>query len=126
MTKQTLFLSIILIFSFTHHCSAMETQQNDKIIAFEQGLLTIIPGKIIKHGYKCDWWGNQKSIYTFGERNDALINLLHYEKHIHEPQYSKEYFLPLLIKLSIKQPNTYIEQLGPFYNKTHREAKEAI
>lgn len=127
MIRHKLLIFTILNTLSIYNCFGMELEKSDKIIRLDQGLLTTIPGKTIISGYESTWYGALTKIEKIGTRNDALINLLYYETYVkNDAPYDREYFKPLLIKLTIQQTNIFIQNFGDFYTKIRREAKEAI
>jgi hypothetical protein len=114
----------------TYNCFNMELQiQDNTITPLNNGLLTIVSGTITKTGYKYDSRGSEKKIEKTFNKTDTLTNLLHCTACTHDDsRYTQAYFTPIIIKLTIKQPNSYIEYLGEFnkFNAHRHEAKAAI
>ena len=107
-------ISIISVYSY-----GMDT----KTIPLNNGLLTTIVGIVSQTGYTT--LGFSRHITSTSQKTDTLINLIGYQKNLDNSKGAGpvEIFCPIVFIVVADQ---YIEELGQYNKKIHREAKEAI
>jgi hypothetical protein len=97
--------------------------ENNKIIPLDNGLCTIIPGILSKTGYT-GWTDFTRTIYETSEKKESLITLIYHADKLTLGKGANDY--EIFCPLTIKESNGFIENLGQFDKKKHREAVEAI
>ncbi len=135
MLARVLLLFIALNAISTNNCFGMENNtelknaasipKDDNPILLNDGLLTVIPGKITKKSWKFDHlFSSGREVTEFHQINDTVINLWSYRVSASEGGWEK-YFAPLIIKVTDQTPKKLL-YLGALDKKSHREAKKAI
>lgn len=135
MLARVLLLFITLNAISMNNCFGMENNtelknaagltKNEDPIPLNDGLLTVIPGKITETNVKFDHCLSLgRKVTEFHQKNDTVINLWSYRVSASEGNWER-YFAPIIIQVTSQTPKELF-LLGTLNKKSHREAKKAI